>query len=126
MQSKVTSTCKLFWLIADMRSFACASGMALVKRGRLSVQRVEQAAWDAIQIMADKGGWSDGQAKKTRSRKKQAPDDKLEGGEESPSNGPVRASGNPRKRKARQLEGGDDSAPVRRSARMRTKVDSSL
>ena len=94
--------------------------MALVSRGRLSVQRVEQAAWDAIQTMADKGGCSELQEKKTRGRNRQALEDK-EGGEEPSSKEPVKAKGNPRKRKAQQAEGGEDSAPVRRSARTRTK-----
>ena len=50
--------------------------MALLNRGRLSVQRVEQGAWDAIQKMADQGGWAEAQPKKARGRKKQAPKDK--------------------------------------------------
>ncbi|KAL1684886.1 PUA-like domain-containing protein [Schizophyllum commune] len=32
-------------------------GMALITRGRLSVQRVEESAWDTIRAMAEKGGW---------------------------------------------------------------------
>ncbi|KAL1664455.1 PUA-like domain-containing protein, partial [Schizophyllum commune] len=32
-------------------------GMALITRGRLSVQRVEESAWNTIQAMAEKGGW---------------------------------------------------------------------
>jgi len=31
--------------------------MALVTRGRLSVQRVDEKTWGVIQQMADKGGW---------------------------------------------------------------------
>jgi hypothetical protein len=31
--------------------------MALVTRGRLSVQRVERPAWDALVLMAERGGW---------------------------------------------------------------------
>ena len=34
----------------------CA-GMDLVTRGRLSVQRVEAKAWDAIALLAENGGW---------------------------------------------------------------------
>lgn len=34
----------------------CA-GMDLVTRGRLSVQRVEAKAWDAISLLAENGGW---------------------------------------------------------------------
>lgn len=33
--------------------------MALVTRGRLSVQRVEPAAWAAIEKLAEQGGWDD-------------------------------------------------------------------
>ncbi|KAF9653440.1 DUF55-domain-containing protein [Thelephora ganbajun] len=95
-------------------------GMALLNRGRLSVQRVEQAAWDAIQIMADKGSWSEGQEKKAKGWKKQTPKDKESGADPS-SKEPVKAKGNPKKRKAQQAEGDEDLAPVRRSARVRTK-----
>lgn len=96
------------------------SGMALVSRGRLSVQRVEQAAWDAIQLMADKGGWSEEQVKKTKGRKKQGPKDK-EDREGLSSGKPAKTKGNPRKRKAGQAEEVEDSVPVRRSTRTRTK-----
>jgi len=33
--------------------------MDLVTRGRLSVQRVEAKAWDAICLLAQNGGWDD-------------------------------------------------------------------
>ena len=33
------------------------TGLDLVTRGRLSVQRVDQEAWDVIVSMAEKGGW---------------------------------------------------------------------
>jgi len=43
--------------------------MALVRRGRLSVQRVQPDAWDVISQLAKKGGWSEDVAKgKKRSR----------------------------------------------------------
>jgi hypothetical protein len=38
------------------------TGMALVNRGRLSVQRVEAEAWTALELMATRGGWEDEQA----------------------------------------------------------------
>ena len=94
--------------------------MALVTRGRLSVQRVEQEAWDAIQTMADKGGWGEEHAKKNKGRKKQVSEDK-EDGEGASSKEPVKAKGNPRKRKAQQTEMDEGSVPVRHSARTRTK-----
>ena len=103
-----------------MRGVHIHSGMALVSRGRLSVQRVEQAACDAIQTMADKGGWNEGQTKNARGRKRQPPGNK-EDGEEPHSEEPVKAQGNPRKRKAQQAERSEDSVPVRRSTRTRTK-----
>jgi len=105
-----------------MRGIHMHSGMALVSRGRLSVQRVEQAAWDAIQTMADKGGWGEGRTKSARSRKKQTPGGE-EGAEEPPSGELTKAKGNPRKRKVQEAERDEDSVPVpvRRSARTRTK-----
>ncbi|KAM6496218.1 DUF55 domain containing protein [Amanita muscaria] len=41
----------------------------LVTKGRLSVQRVSEKAWKAIQLLADNGGWSDSFVKKERVRK---------------------------------------------------------
>lgn len=45
--------------------------MDLVRRGRLSVQRVQPEAWEVIEQLADKGGWieetkGNGRAKKGR------------------------------------------------------------
>jgi len=45
--------------------------MELVRRGRLSVQRVRPEAWEVIKQMAEKGGWTDetngnGRAKRGR------------------------------------------------------------
>ena len=37
--------------------------MDLVRRGRLSVQRVQRGAWDVIEQLAEKGGWSEDVAK---------------------------------------------------------------
>lgn len=34
-------------------------GMDLVTRGRLSVQRVGEGAWNAIGLLAEKGGWEE-------------------------------------------------------------------
>jgi hypothetical protein len=43
--------------------------MDLVRRGRLSVQRVQPGAWDVIERLAEKGGWSEDVAKgKKRTR----------------------------------------------------------
>ncbi|EIW61404.1 DUF55-domain-containing protein [Trametes versicolor FP-101664 SS1] len=38
-------------------------GMALVTRGRLSVQRVEEATWKVVEKLAERGGWVEGAAK---------------------------------------------------------------
>ena len=34
--------------------------MNLVHRGRLSVQRVQPEAWNVVEQLATKGGWSEG------------------------------------------------------------------
>ena len=47
--------------------------MALVNRGRLSVQRFEEDAWDTVSMLAEKGGWGEnvsGQDDKTKSATK--------------------------------------------------------
>jgi hypothetical protein len=41
--------------------------MALVTRGRLSVQRVTEASWGVISMLAEKGGWNEGTVKRTGS-----------------------------------------------------------
>jgi hypothetical protein len=33
--------------------------MALVSRGRLSVQRVDKEAWDTLVLLAERGGWEE-------------------------------------------------------------------
>ena len=33
--------------------------MPLIKRGRLSVQKVSQGVWPVIQLLAERGGWED-------------------------------------------------------------------
>ena len=49
--------------------------MPLVKRGRLSVQKVPEEAWNTIQLLADRGGWEEllVRKKKTTSSKKSKP-----------------------------------------------------
>jgi hypothetical protein len=42
-------------LLAGILTYSTA--MALVSRGRLSVQRVEENAWDAVVLLAERGGW---------------------------------------------------------------------
>ncbi|KAI0650841.1 DUF55-domain-containing protein [Trametes meyenii] len=43
-------------------------GMALVTRGRLSVQRVEEEAWRTVEQLAERGGWEAGGATATKKR----------------------------------------------------------
>lgn len=106
--------------------------MALVNRGRLSVQRVNDEAWSIVEMMADKGGWDDmnfGKGKvKTSSAKalKTIRGKKVEAltdaGTEEPAaeaagmGSSVKAG---RKRKASDQEDVEDSPP-RRSTRART------
>ena len=49
-----------------------STDMPLVKRGRLSVQKVPEQAWNTIQLLADRGGWDEllVRKKKTTSSKK--------------------------------------------------------
>ncbi|KAJ3528917.1 hypothetical protein NMY22_g9209 [Coprinellus aureogranulatus] len=51
------------------KEVAAIKGMPLVSRGRLSVQRVSQAEWDAINLLAEKGGWEGLDLKKLGSSK---------------------------------------------------------
>lgn len=46
--------------------------MALVNRGRLSVQPVTEEAWNAVQLLAEKGGWDENAAAERRARVKPA------------------------------------------------------
>ncbi|KAF9035023.1 DUF55-domain-containing protein [Hymenopellis radicata] len=46
--------------------------MDLVARGRLSVQRVTEEAWNAITLLAEKGGWTDDDLKPPPKAKKPA------------------------------------------------------
>jgi len=39
--------------------FKALQTMDLVKKGRLSVQRVDEKAWNAVVALAEKGGWED-------------------------------------------------------------------
>ncbi|KAH9927299.1 PUA-like domain-containing protein [Fomitopsis serialis] len=47
--------------------------MALVTRGRLSVQRVDEKTWDVIQQMADKGGWDADTVTRSKAKARPAP-----------------------------------------------------
>lgn len=47
---------------------APAQGMTLVTRGRLSVQRVEEEAWNVIEQLAERGGWEEGDRSASKSK----------------------------------------------------------
>ena len=46
--------------------------MGLVTRGRLSVQRVSEAAWTAIEQLGERGGWDEASLKKRAPKAKSA------------------------------------------------------
>jgi hypothetical protein len=88
--------------------------MPLLNKGRLSVQPVEQLAWDAILLLGDNGGWED-LLKQPRKGKEPA-----ETEEEKP-----KRSSKKRKKKdmvepGRSSEAEGDDTPRRRSARRKT------
>ncbi|KAI0050231.1 DUF625-domain-containing protein [Auriscalpium vulgare] len=78
--------------------------MALVNRGRLSVQPVEEAAWKVIVEMAAKGGWGDGSGKGRKKGKDKVVNEEQEGGDAEKPKTKTRG----RKRKASGAE--DDDA----------------
>ncbi|THH13287.1 hypothetical protein EW146_g6920, partial [Bondarzewia mesenterica] len=98
-------------------------GMALVNRGRLSVQRVEEDAWGVIEMLAEKGGWDEekgkiqgvGEAKgksKTKSNGEKVPEKGKRSGK--------RSEGAERKRKASSaVEMEEDGEAVGRRTRAR-------
>ncbi|KAG6919758.1 hypothetical protein DXG01_001592 [Tephrocybe rancida] len=49
--------------------FKALKGMDLVGRGRLSVQRVDEGAWNAIIALAERGGWEDLDLKDKKGKK---------------------------------------------------------
>ncbi|KAK7696146.1 hypothetical protein QCA50_000797 [Cerrena zonata] len=114
--------------------------MALINRGRLSVQPVEETAWGTMEMLADRGGWDDMNTKPTAKRKnekattkkpptrkpkakKSSSDDEAKA-EETDSEGkqPV-VSAKPRgsKRKVAETEDDtDNTRATRRSTRLKT------
>lgn len=109
--------------------------MDLVRKGRLSVQRVHENAWNAISLLTKEGGWEDmdlkpkkgppkkaakpakSPAKRGRGAKGKTMDDEEES-EEDDSDRELEKSTSKRKRKAAEVP--DDSeraSPVRRSRR---------
>jgi len=115
--------------------------MALVSRGRLSVQRVNEEAWSIIELMADKGGWDDinfgkgkqksakgeGVPKKTRESgrgkgKQKDEDGEADAGVEEGGSQEANAktvAGRKRKTTEKDTDEDGDSPPRRRSTRTR-------
>lgn len=96
--------------------------MALVNRGRLSVQRVDENIWGIVQNMAEKGGWEDmeygkGQAKGKGKRPNGGvtQEKARKDGKES-DEGDVKSTSTGRKRRAVNTE---DDGSIRRSTRTR-------
>ncbi|KAI0686781.1 PUA-like domain-containing protein [Cytidiella melzeri] len=84
--------------------------MALVSRGRLSVQRVEGEAWVTIELLAEKGGWDEGAERKPKQRKT-----KVQFKDDSPMNGASSADSVAASKKSDL----DKKGPTRRSSRNR-------
>ncbi|KAJ7359327.1 DUF55-domain-containing protein [Mycena albidolilacea] len=80
---------------------AAIKGMDLVTRGRLSVQRVSEAAWTAVQQLASTGGWDE----LDLSPKKKSPAKKAAA--KAPGERPARAAKTKAKAKKRKAKGSD-------------------
>ncbi|OBZ70242.1 Thymocyte nuclear protein 1, partial [Grifola frondosa] len=107
-------------------------GMALVSRGRLSVQKVEEKTWGVIEKLAERGGWEDTNKpkgkidrkvvgeKKVRENADKA-DPELNQGGGNVEEGEVKSTSGVagRKRKARVLEPDALATGLRRSTRSR-------
>ncbi|KAF8638554.1 hypothetical protein AX17_002097 [Amanita inopinata Kibby_2008] len=117
--------------------------MNLVTRGRLSVQRVSESAWNTIQILAETGGWDDNESrpqvkkkgtqksktlKRTSATSRGAASSEPEadgGGNQQPENGADeqqdKAVGRKRKRKQGDVDGSVQAPLARKSSRPRKK-----
>jgi len=82
---------------------AAIKGMDLVTRGRLSVQRVSAAAWEAVQQLANTGGWDD---LDLAPKKKATP--KKAASERTGASRPARAAKTKAKAKKRKAKNSDD------------------
>ncbi|KAJ7778302.1 DUF55-domain-containing protein [Mycena metata] len=83
---------------------AAIKGMDLVTRGRLSVQRVSEAAWTAVQKLANTGGWDE----LDLSPKKKTPVKKAAATERAPRVAKTKAKAKKRKAKDSDDEDEDD------------------
>lgn len=99
------------------------TAMALINRGRLSVQPVDEKTWDAIVKLADTGGWNDNFAKASKGTKKLVKkadvnddgDDEEAGGSEKRN-----ASKTSSKKRKAPVDNVQTERNVRRSTRLKT------
>lgn len=86
-------------------------GMALVTRGRLSVQRVDEVTWKVVEKLAERGGWVEAAAKagkgktaakleskakgRPKAQRKKASEDASEEPEDDPAEGAVTEADQP-------------------------------
>ena len=56
--------------------------MALINRGRLSVQRVEENTWMVIEKLAERGGWEDEATKKIKKASRDTSEAKASSGQQ--------------------------------------------
>jgi hypothetical protein len=97
--------------------------MALINRGRLSVQRVDEQVWDVVKRLAERGGWEKDAPvgkKGGKQAKKEIETETDTEVVEDTSKPKLRAKGS-RKRKAEDTE--DEIQPKRRSAREKRAGD---
>ncbi|OCH94519.1 DUF55-domain-containing protein [Obba rivulosa] len=105
--------------------------MALVTRGRLSVQRVEPDAWYAIKSMAEKGGWEDNAASASKPTPKLKQTKSKKGGKNRGNEGDAVDEGNgpipkehddrlpPLPARKRRAQSDEEEMAPRRSTRIR-------
>jgi len=114
--------------------------MPLVRRGRLSVQKVPEEAWQTVQLLAENGGWEELALQKTKTKKpksvkkkKKSKDEDEDDDDEQRDETDTEAANTQSvtatqesqsqvlgsKRKAEDLGVPDHSTPLRRSSRAR-------
>lgn len=79
--------------------------MNLVARGRLSVQRVEENAWETIQLLAENGGWEELDLRARKTPTKGPP--KVRATRKPKV--PIKTAGKKKKGETTDEEAGDDS-----------------
>ncbi|EIN10939.1 DUF55-domain-containing protein [Punctularia strigosozonata HHB-11173 SS5] len=95
-------------------------GMALVNRGRLSVQRVEETTFDVISSMTERGGWDDKELSKKAQKKTSTKASKKGETEDKPhEGGPEAGAVSLQKGKKRKAATEAASVGARRSTRIK-------